>query len=51
VTDISRKDKWQSGTITDGPTRAGARSLLFAAGFDRDEYARLVSSAAEGATT
>jgi dihydroxyacid dehydratase/phosphogluconate dehydratase len=40
VTDISRKDKWQSGTITDGPTRAGARSMLFAAGFDRDALAR-----------
>jgi dihydroxy-acid dehydratase len=40
VADISRKDKWQSGTITDGPTRAGARSMLFAAGFDRDALAR-----------
>jgi len=36
----TRKDKWQSGTITDGPTRAGARSMLFAAGFDRDALAR-----------
>ena len=35
-----RKDKWQSGTITDGPTRAGARSMLFAAGFDREALAR-----------
>ena len=32
--------KWQSGAITDGPSRAGARSMLRAAGFDRDALAR-----------
>ena len=40
VANTPRKDKWQSGTITDGPTRAGARAMLFAAGFDRDALAR-----------
>src|ERR1051326_30958 len=32
--------KWQSGAITDGPSRAGARSMLHAAGFDRDALAK-----------
>jgi dihydroxy-acid dehydratase len=36
----SRTGKWQSGAITDGPSRAGARSMLRAAGFDRDALAR-----------
>jgi dihydroxy-acid dehydratase len=40
VTDIKRSGKWQSGAITDGPSRAGARSMLRAAGFDRDALAR-----------
>jgi dihydroxy-acid dehydratase len=40
VTDIKRTGKWQSGAITDGPSRAGARSMLRAAGFDRDALAR-----------
>jgi dihydroxy-acid dehydratase len=40
VTDSNRTGKWQSGAITDGPSRAGARSMLRAAGFDRDALAR-----------
>ncbi|MBA3297969.1 MAG: dihydroxy-acid dehydratase [Acidobacteria bacterium] len=32
--------KWQSGAITDGPSRAPARAMLRAAGFDRDALAR-----------
>ena len=40
VTDIKRTGKWQSGAITDGPARAGARSMLRAAGFDREALAR-----------
>ena len=35
-----KQGKWQSGAITDGPSRAGARSMLRAAGFDRDAVAR-----------
>ena len=31
-----RTGKWQSGAITDGPSRAAARAMLRAAGFDRD---------------
>ena len=38
--DTPRKGKWQSGAITEGPRRAGARSMLRAAGFDRDALAR-----------
>ncbi len=34
------KDKWQSGAITDGPSRAPARAMLRASGFDRDALAR-----------
>jgi dihydroxy-acid dehydratase len=40
VADIKQTGKWQSGAITDGPSRAGARSMLRAAGFDRDALAR-----------
>ena len=29
--------KWQSGGITDGPSRAAARAMLFASGFSRDD--------------
>jgi dihydroxy-acid dehydratase len=36
----TRTGKWQSGAITDGPSRAGARSMLRAAGFDRDALAK-----------
>ena len=36
----SSAGKWQSGAITDGPSRAGARSMLRAAGFDRDALAK-----------
>ncbi|MBA3231369.1 MAG: dihydroxy-acid dehydratase [Acidobacteria bacterium] len=32
--------KWQSGAITDGPSRAPARAMLRAAGFDREALAR-----------
>jgi dihydroxy-acid dehydratase len=35
-----QKDKWQSGAITDGPSRAPARAMLRAVGFDRDALAR-----------
>ena len=35
-----RTGKWQSGAITDGPSRAGARSMLRAVGFDRAALAR-----------
>lgn len=35
-----RTGKWQSGAITDGPSRAGARSMLRAVGFDRDALAK-----------
>jgi dihydroxy-acid dehydratase len=31
--------KWQSGAITDGPSRAGARAMLRACGFTRDDLA------------
>ena len=34
--------KWQSGAITDGPSRAPARAMLRAAGFSRDDLARPV---------
>jgi dihydroxy-acid dehydratase len=36
----SNDGKWQSGAITNGPSRAGARSMLRAAGFDRDALDR-----------
>jgi dihydroxy-acid dehydratase len=32
--------KWQSGAITDGPSRAGARAMLRASGFGRDALAK-----------
>jgi dihydroxy-acid dehydratase len=38
--DSKRRGKWQSGAITDGPSRAGARSMLRAVGFDRDALAK-----------
>ena len=34
--------KWQSGAITDGPSRAPARAMLHAAGFSADDLARPV---------
>src|SRR6187455_2041485 len=40
MTERERRGKWQSGAITDGPSRAGARSMLHAAGFDREALAR-----------
>jgi dihydroxy-acid dehydratase len=36
----ARAGKWQSGALTDGPSRAGARAMLRAAGFDRDSLAK-----------
>jgi dihydroxy-acid dehydratase len=38
--DTTRSGKWQSGAITDGPSRAAARAMLRAAGFDRDAVAK-----------
>jgi dihydroxy-acid dehydratase len=38
--DPTRTGKWQSGAITDGPSRAGARSMLRAAGYDREALAK-----------
>jgi dihydroxy-acid dehydratase len=32
---VGRQSKWQSGAITDGPSRAPARAMLRASGFDR----------------
>jgi len=37
-----RAGKWQSGAITEGPSRAPARAMLRAAGFSRDDLARPV---------
>ena len=37
---MDRPGKWQSGAITDGPSRAPARAMLRAAGFDREALAR-----------
>ncbi|CAN5734379.1 dihydroxy-acid dehydratase [soil metagenome] len=37
-----QRGKWQSGAITDGPSRAPARAMLRAAGFSRDDLARPV---------
>jgi dihydroxy-acid dehydratase len=34
--------KWQSGGITDGPSRAAARAMLFASGFSREDLKRPV---------
>src|SRR5438552_10902839 len=38
--DSTRTGKWQSGGSTDGPSRAAARAMLHAAGFDRAALAR-----------
>jgi dihydroxy-acid dehydratase len=38
--DTTRSGKWQSGAITDGPSRAAARAMLRAVGFDRDAVAK-----------
>ncbi len=38
----ARPMKWQSGGITDGPSRAPARAMLHAVGFTRDDLARPV---------
>jgi dihydroxy-acid dehydratase len=38
--DPKRTGKWQSGAITEGPSRAGARAMLRAVGFDRDDLAK-----------
>src|SRR6188508_1889527 len=35
-----RRGKWQSGAITDGPSRAAARAMLRPAGFDRAALAK-----------
>ncbi len=35
-----QNDKWQSGGITDGPSRAPARAMLRASGFDREALAK-----------
>jgi dihydroxy-acid dehydratase len=40
--DSQHTAKWQSGAITDGPSRAPARAMLRAAGFSRDDLARPV---------
>ena len=37
---MHRPGKWQSGAITDGPSRAPARAMLRAAGFDREALSR-----------
>ena len=36
----TNQGKWQSGAITEGPSRAPARAMLRAAGFSRDDLAR-----------
>src|SRR5256885_17267021 len=40
ASDPTRTGKWQSGAITDGPSRAGARSMLRAIGYDREALAK-----------
>src|SRR5918992_407805 len=40
MADMPRPGKWQSGTITEGPSRAPARAMLRASGFDREALAR-----------
>jgi dihydroxy-acid dehydratase len=40
VADDIKPLKWQSGGITDGPSRAAARAMLFASGFSRDDLKR-----------
>src|SRR5205809_4459281 len=38
--DSTRTGKWQSSGITEGPSRAAARAMLHAVGFDRESLAR-----------
>ncbi len=38
--DKARPLKWQSGGITDGPSRAAARAMLHASGFTREDLSR-----------
>jgi dihydroxy-acid dehydratase len=38
--DPKRAGKWQSGAITEGPSRAAARAMLHAVGFDRAALAK-----------
>jgi dihydroxy-acid dehydratase len=40
TTEDKRTGKWQSGAITEGPSRAAARAMLHAVGFDRESLAR-----------
>ena len=40
--DQAKPLKWQSGGITDGPSRAPARAMLHAAGFTRADLKRPV---------
>ncbi|HMC75885.1 MAG TPA: dihydroxy-acid dehydratase [Vicinamibacterales bacterium] len=40
TTEDTRSGKWQSGAITEGPSRAAARAMLRAVGFDRDALAK-----------
>jgi dihydroxy-acid dehydratase len=42
ATDPKTSGKWQSGAITDGPSRAAARAMLHAVGFDRAALAKPV---------
>ena len=37
---MGNQGKWQSGALTDGPSRAPARAMLRASGFDREALAR-----------
>jgi dihydroxy-acid dehydratase len=37
---LSPELKWQSGALTEGPSRAAARAMLRASGFHRDDLAR-----------
>src|SRR6202022_3647223 len=46
TTDSPRTGKWQSGAITDGPSRAAARSMLHAVGFDGEARAKPILGAA-----
>src|SRR6187402_3633491 len=42
TSDPTHTGKWQSGAITDGPSRAAARAMLHAVGFDRAALAKPV---------
>src|SRR4029450_1682890 len=44
--DSARPLKWQSGGITDGPSRAPARAMLHAAGFSAADLTRPVGGVA-----